>query len=252
MTSGPCIDPQGLDFIMGYLGRNPAAKTHAEAAAAMARVFPEFEGVPDGRWLEEARKHYTPDRRRAADHLRPASARCRCKRRRRSPRPTSGRFSTRSKGCRWPASAGRNSNLLSAETLAEMQRRRPDMIVAEVPGRGHVPFLDEPEAVAALHDWIGANDMNIDMIRAAAGRLEGHVRRTPLLNSPFLDEIAGRRVWVKPECLQHTGSFKFRGAWSALSALDPDVRAQGRHRLFQRQPRAGRGAGGHGCTACPP
>ena len=69
--------------------------------------------------------------------------------------------------------------------------------------------------------------MNIEMIRAAAERLEGHVRRTPLLNSPFLDEIAGRRVWVKPECLQHTGSFKFRGAWSALSALDPELRKRG-------------------------
>ncbi len=69
--------------------------------------------------------------------------------------------------------------------------------------------------------------MNIDMIRAAADRLEGHVRRTPLLNSPFLDEMAGRRVWVKPECLQHTGSFKFRGAWSALSAMEPEVRQKG-------------------------
>ncbi|MDP3525378.1 MAG: threonine/serine dehydratase [Hoeflea sp.] len=69
--------------------------------------------------------------------------------------------------------------------------------------------------------------MNIEMIRAANGRLEGHVRRTPLLTSPFLDEIAGRRVWIKPECLQHTGSFKFRGGWSAVSAMAPDVRAQG-------------------------
>ena len=69
--------------------------------------------------------------------------------------------------------------------------------------------------------------MNIEMIRAAAKRLEGHARRTPLLNSPFIDEIAGRRVWVKPECLQHTGSFKFRGAWSAVSALEPDLRARG-------------------------
>ncbi len=69
--------------------------------------------------------------------------------------------------------------------------------------------------------------MNIDMIEAAAERLDGHARKTPLLNSPFLDEIAGRRVWVKPECLQHTGSFKFRGGWSALSALDPEVRARG-------------------------
>lgn len=64
-------------------------------------------------------------------------------------------------------------------------------------------------------------------IDAAAHRLQGHARRTPLLSSPFLDEIAGRRVFVKAECLQHTGSFKFRGAWSALSALDPEVRAKG-------------------------
>ncbi|MEJ6403664.1 threonine ammonia-lyase [Yoonia sp. 2307UL14-13] len=61
--------------------------------------------------------------------------------------------------------------------------------------------------------------MNIDMIRAAAKRLDGHARRTPILTSPFLDEIAGRRMFVKAECLQHTGSFKFRGGWSALSAL---------------------------------
>lgn len=67
----------------------------------------------------------------------------------------------------------------------------------------------------------------LDMIEAAATRLAGHARRTPLLSSPFLDEIAGRRVLVKPECLQHTGSFKFRGGWSALSALEPDVRAKG-------------------------
>ncbi|MEO0939193.1 MAG: threonine/serine dehydratase [Pseudomonadota bacterium] len=65
------------------------------------------------------------------------------------------------------------------------------------------------------------------MIRAAAARLDGHAVRTPLLNSPFLDEIAGRRIWVKAECLQRTGSFKFRGAWSALSSLHPDVRAKG-------------------------
>ncbi|MBF9031919.1 pyridoxal-phosphate dependent enzyme [Rhodobacterales bacterium HKCCE3408] len=56
-------------------------------------------------------------------------------------------------------------------------------------------------------------------IEAAAERAAGHVRRTPLLSSPFLDEIAGRRVYVKAECLQHTGSFKFRGAWSALTGL---------------------------------
>lgn len=65
------------------------------------------------------------------------------------------------------------------------------------------------------------------MIKAAAKRLDRVVRRTPLLESPFLNELAGRRVLVKAECLQHTGSFKFRGAWSAISALEPQVRAHG-------------------------
>ena len=68
---------------------------------------------------------------------------------------------------------------------------------------------------------------DIARIDAAAARLAGHARRTPLLSSPFLDDIAGRRVWVKAECLQHTGSFKFRGGWAAVSALSPEARARG-------------------------
>jgi threonine dehydratase len=69
--------------------------------------------------------------------------------------------------------------------------------------------------------------MNDDMITAAAARLKGHVRVTPLLHAPLLDRIAGRRVFVKAECLQLTGSFKARGGWSAVSALDPQARARG-------------------------
>lgn len=69
--------------------------------------------------------------------------------------------------------------------------------------------------------------MDIEMIRAAQARLNGHVRQTPLLSSPFLDDIAGRRVLVKAECLQHTGSFKFRGGWSAVSALSNAARKAG-------------------------
>jgi len=68
---------------------------------------------------------------------------------------------------------------------------------------------------------------DIAMIEAAHDRLAGRVRRTPLLSSPFLDELAGRRIFVKAECLQHTGSFKFRGAWSAISGLSPELRKKG-------------------------
>ncbi|MCY4290277.1 MAG: threonine/serine dehydratase [Roseovarius sp.] len=67
----------------------------------------------------------------------------------------------------------------------------------------------------------------IEMIWAARQRISSHIRRTPIMSSPFLDELAGRRVYIKPECLQHTGSFKYRGARSALSALDPRIRKKG-------------------------
>jgi threonine dehydratase len=64
-------------------------------------------------------------------------------------------------------------------------------------------------------------------ITAAARRMAGHVRRTPLLHAPLLDALAGRRILVKAECLQLTGSFKARGGWSAVSALAPQARARG-------------------------
>ncbi|MEL6599346.1 MAG: threonine/serine dehydratase [Pseudomonadota bacterium] len=67
----------------------------------------------------------------------------------------------------------------------------------------------------------------IDKIRAAARAIDGHVLRTPVLSDPALDEIAGRRVWVKAECLQYTGSFKARGAWNALSQMMPEDRKRG-------------------------
>jgi threonine dehydratase len=68
---------------------------------------------------------------------------------------------------------------------------------------------------------------DIAMIRAAADRLRGNVRETPLLHAPLLDRVAGRRVFVKAECLQLTGSFKARGGWAAVSALSPAARTRG-------------------------
>ncbi len=64
-------------------------------------------------------------------------------------------------------------------------------------------------------------------IRAAADRLSGVAVRTPLLESPALNARAGRRVLVKAEPLQRTGSFKFRGAYNRLSLIEPATRARG-------------------------
>lgn len=69
--------------------------------------------------------------------------------------------------------------------------------------------------------------VSIQAIEQAADRLRDVAIRTPMLESPYLNEMAGRRVLVKAEVLQRTGSFKFRGAWNAISALDAQIRSRG-------------------------
>lgn len=64
-------------------------------------------------------------------------------------------------------------------------------------------------------------------VRAAAGRLLGHACLTPLLGGTPLDALLGGRIFLKPETLQRTGSFKFRGAWNRLVQLDGQQRAAG-------------------------
>ncbi|HEV8016401.1 MAG TPA: threonine/serine dehydratase [Stellaceae bacterium] len=64
-------------------------------------------------------------------------------------------------------------------------------------------------------------------VRAAAARLHGHAVVTPLLSSPQIDAQLGARVLIKAECLQRTGSFKFRGAYNALAQLAPAARRAG-------------------------
>jgi threonine dehydratase len=64
-------------------------------------------------------------------------------------------------------------------------------------------------------------------VDAAAERLKGVAVRTPLINAPVLDERVGARVFLKPETLQRTGSFKFRGAYNKLSSIPSDKRAGG-------------------------
>lgn len=64
-------------------------------------------------------------------------------------------------------------------------------------------------------------------IEAAAVRLRSVSVRTPLIQNFELDEIAGGRILVKPECLQVTGSFKIRGAYNHLSQLSPEQARKG-------------------------
>lgn len=70
--------------------------------------------------------------------------------------------------------------------------------------------------VAAALDLVTIAD-----IEAAADRLAGVARRTPLLSSEALDAVVGGRLLIKPEPLQRTGSFKFRGAYNTIAQLPP-------------------------------
>ncbi len=150
---GPVIDRPGLERIFDYLGRNPAAKDHATLAAALPRLMPGFANVPDSRWMAEAQKHYIPTDRGLGITYDPALR---------------DAFIAGFEGPpfdAWPLFdaldglpitliRGGNSDLLSADTAAEMRRRRPDMGFAEVPDRAHIPFLDEPQAITALRTWL--------------------------------------------------------------------------------------------------
>lgn len=149
---GPELNPVGLGTIFDYIGRNPKEKTYEEAKAARAALIDGFEGVPDERWHAEVRKHYVKTEDGLAINYDPAlrdalianSA---------LPQPDLWEYFDACAGLPLALIRGANSDILASETAAEMQRRRPDMIFADVPGRGHVPFLDEPEAIDAIAAW---------------------------------------------------------------------------------------------------
>lgn len=69
--------------------------------------------------------------------------------------------------------------------------------------------------------------ITVDDIQSAADRLAGVAVKTPLIWSPELDKRAGGRVYLKPECLQVTGSFKIRGAYNLMSRLSEEQSAKG-------------------------
>lgn len=152
---GPQIDPAGLAQIMGYLGNRPPYRSYEEAADKLAEAMaPRFAGVPRATWRAFAERCWTEQ----ADGLGL----------RYDPKLRSAVLEASATGALpdlWPLFdtfrtmptaliRGANSDLLTAETAAEMRRRQPDMLYGEVPDRGHVPFLDEPEARAVISAYL--------------------------------------------------------------------------------------------------
>lgn len=69
--------------------------------------------------------------------------------------------------------------------------------------------------------------VHYDEVVTAARRIAGVAVRTPLVRSDALDMATGARIWLKPENLQRTGSFKFRGAYNRLAAIPEGDRGAG-------------------------
>lgn len=146
---GPVLEAEGLANIMSYLGIAPKAKSFPEVARALeARMGERFPGLPPEKWLGLAERwfdagadgpvlNYDP---KIRDSLEAAPA----------PAADVWPLFDALEGLPVAVVRGANSDLLSAATVAEMARRHPGLITAEVPDRGHVPFLDEPEALAAF------------------------------------------------------------------------------------------------------
>lgn len=150
---GPVIERGGLERIFEYLGRNPAAKTHAELAAKLPSFSPGYKNVPASRWMEEAKLHYVAGGRGLQITYDP------------SLRDAFIAAMSGPLADLWPLFdalgskpvaliRGENSDLLSMETVAAMQARRPDMIFANVADRPHIPFLDEPESLGVIRAFL--------------------------------------------------------------------------------------------------
>lgn len=152
---GPVIDRAGLTRIGDYLGRNPAPKTHAALADAYPDWMPGFANVPHARWLAEARLHYTQTPQGLRITYDPA-LRDAFLAGMNAPATDAWPLFDACAGLPLALIRGANSDLLSPETMAGMQRRRPDMITATIPDRAHIPFLDEPESLAAIHAFVKA------------------------------------------------------------------------------------------------
>ncbi|MFQ5566299.1 MAG: alpha/beta fold hydrolase [Paracoccaceae bacterium] len=151
---GPEIETRGLDYIMSYLGIEPKAARFREAAAALEKSMgAAFPDLTPTQWLGFARTIY-----RDEDGRPRLSYDARL-------RDAVEAAIEEAPDDLWPlfdalaglpvlAIRGENSDILSAETLAEMARRRPDMAHVTIADRGHAPFLDEPAAVAAIDEFL--------------------------------------------------------------------------------------------------
>ena len=152
---GPVIDPRGLDYIKGFLGRQPSARFYKDAANARAQIMEAsgFRNVPSGRWDAEVRHLYSQTetglKNRYDPALREAVLEAGAQ-----PAPDLWPYFDALHDLPVALVHGENSDILTDATVEEMRQRNPDLRYGRVADRGHVPFLDEPEALETIHKWL--------------------------------------------------------------------------------------------------
>ncbi|AMY68128.1 alpha/beta fold hydrolase [Frigidibacter mobilis] len=149
---GPVVGTAGLARIMEYVGKTPPQPDLDTLADAMVRqTTGEFPGVTAQVWHRHV-AHWFAERPEGGLSLRydPALHKALLAQAATGALQDMWVFFDALKAFPLAVIRGANSDILSAETLAEMRRRHPVMLVAEIADRGHVPFLDEPEALALI------------------------------------------------------------------------------------------------------
>jgi pimeloyl-ACP methyl ester carboxylesterase len=149
---GPVIPADGFDRIMQYVGRRPAAKSHAQAAETLAALMaPAFGDVPAQRWREEVEAFYDPTPEGLQLRYDPRIRDALLAQAEAGPVPDLWPLFMALDGLPCGVIRGANSDVLSQETYREMQERLPQMRAVELANRGHVPFLDEPQSLSLIH-----------------------------------------------------------------------------------------------------
>lgn len=152
---GPEIDPAGLARISGYVGKagTPVTDWRQAVEAIKAINGAAFPDLRDDDWLRFARRTFRAqdDGALALDYdpgIATAMAQGGV-----APPDLWGVFD-RLQNIPMLVLRGATSDILSAETVRKMAQRHPDLIPITVPGRGHAPMLDEPEAVKAIDRFL--------------------------------------------------------------------------------------------------
>ncbi len=167
---GPVLERAGLERIGTYIGIEPAVATLEEIADRMPAAMPGFDHVPDLRWEQETTRRYTQTSHGVTLPYDPELRTAFQKALATAP-PDAWPLFDALAGIPLALIRGANSDVLSRAAADAMAARRPDMIRAEVADRGHTPFLDEPEALAAIQSWLELCTLQEEertMVRAAA------------------------------------------------------------------------------------